>query len=98
MYYSIDPTYRNGKKILWINYEYEGQKLKIKEKLSSKKGAKLHVQRKVDVELTFGQVKANLGFTRFSVREKSKVETKINLIFMANSLRKYNKRSKNNDI
>ncbi|MCC5889023.1 MAG: IS1182 family transposase [Alkalibacterium sp.] len=97
VYHSTDPTYRNGKKSLWINYEYEEQKLKIKEKLSSKKGAKLYGQRKIDVEPTFGQVKANLGFTRFSVRGKSKVEIETNLIFMANNLRKYNKRSKNNE-
>ncbi|WP_143139276.1 transposase [Alkalibacterium sp. 20] len=35
----------------------------MKEQLLSKKGAKLYGQRKIDVEPTFGQVKANLGFT-----------------------------------
>lgn len=92
VYHSSDPTYRNGKKSLWINYEYEEQKLKIKEQLSTEEGATLYRQRKIDVEPTFGQVKANLGFTRFSVRGQSKVENETNLIFMANNLRKYNKR------
>ncbi|SEL11431.1 transposase, partial [Alkalibacterium pelagium] len=71
---------------------YEEQKLKIKEQLSTEEGATLYRQRKIDVEPTFGQVKANLGFTRFSVRGQSKVENETNLIFMANNLRKYNKR------
>ncbi|WP_317915976.1 transposase, partial [Tetragenococcus halophilus] len=74
------------------NYDYEAHKLKIKEKLSSKEGAKRYGQRKIDVEPAFGQVKANLGFTRFSVRGQSKVENETQLIFMANNLRKYHKR------
>lgn len=92
VYRSTDPLYRNGRKTLYINYDYQAQKLKMKEKLSTKEGAKIYRQRKIDVEPTFGQVKANLGFTRFSVRGKSKVENETNLIFMANNLRKYNKR------
>ncbi|WP_041591901.1 transposase, partial [Tetragenococcus halophilus] len=92
VYRSTDPFYQNGKKSLWINYDYEAHKLKIKEKLSSKEGAKRYGQRKIDVEPAFGQVKANLGFTRFSVRGQSKVENETQLIFMANNLRKYHKR------
>ncbi|MFO8069638.1 MAG: IS1182 family transposase [Alkalibacterium sp.] len=92
IYQSTDPLYRNGRKTVSINYHYEEQKLNIKEQLSSPEGRRLYGKRKVDVEPTFGQVKANLGFTRFSVRGQSKVENETNLIFMANNLRKYNKR------
>ncbi|SFK69163.1 Transposase DDE domain-containing protein, partial [Marinilactibacillus piezotolerans] len=74
--------------------EYEEQKLNIREKLSSEEGTQFYGKRKIDVEPTFGQVKANLRFTRFSVRGKSNVENETNLIFMANNLRKYNKRKK----
>jgi len=92
VYTSTDPLFRNEKKTLWINYDYEKHKLKIKEKLSSKEGATVYAQRKIDVEPAFGQVKANLGFQRYSVRGKSKVENETDLIFMANNLRKYHKR------
>ena len=92
IYQSTDPLYRNGRKSVSVNYHYEDQKLNIKEQLSSPEGRALYGKRKVDVEPTFGQVKANLGFTRFSVRGHSKVENETNLVFMANNLRKYNKR------
>lgn len=94
VYQSLDPNYSNGKKTLWINYEYEKHKLKTKEKLSSEEGMTYYAQRKIDVEPAFGQVKANLGFQRFSVRGKSKVENETDLIFMANNLRKYHKRTR----
>lgn len=92
VYQSTDPSYRNERKTLSINYQYEEHKLNIKEQLSSPEGRGFYGKRKVDVEPTFGQVKANLGFTRFSVRGQSKVENETNLVFMANNLRKYNKR------
>lgn len=94
IYQSTDPSYKNGRKSFSINYEYEEQKLNIREKLSSEEGTQFYGKRKIDVEPTFGQVKANLRFTRFSVRGKSNVENETNLIFMANNLRKYNKRKK----
>ncbi|WP_156295303.1 transposase, partial [Jeotgalibaca dankookensis] len=40
----------------------------------------------------FGQIKANLGFTRFHLRGKEKVKVDIELALMANNLRKYNLR------
>jgi len=76
-----------------VNYDYEVYKVEMREKLSSAEGKDLYAQRKIDVEPTFGQVKANLRFTRFSVRGQSKVENETDLIFMANNLRKYHKRT-----
>ncbi len=46
-------------------------------------------QRKINVEPLFGFLKANLGFTRFSIRGKSKVKNEISLALMATNLRKY---------
>lgn len=54
-----------------------------------KKAGNLYRQRKIDVEPVFGFLKANLGFTRFSVRGKSKVENEMGLALMAVNLRKY---------
>jgi hypothetical protein len=64
---------------LMINEEWEQQKEYIREKLSEEKTGAIYRQRKIDVEPIFGFLKANLGFTRFSVRGKSKVEHVIGL-------------------
>ncbi|HLR79812.1 MAG TPA: transposase, partial [Bacillota bacterium] len=44
---------------------------------------------KIDVEPVFGFLKANLSFSRFSVRGKSKVENELAFALMAVNLRKY---------
>ncbi|MCS1393431.1 transposase, partial [Lysinibacillus boronitolerans] len=49
----------------------------------------IYRQRKIDVEPVFGFLKANLRFTRFSVRGKSKVENEMGLALLAVNLRKY---------
>src|SRR5699024_1912639 len=45
--------------------------------------------RKIDVEPVFGFLKANLGFTRMSVRGKPKVHNEMGFALMAVNLRKY---------
>ena len=74
-----------------VNEKWEQQKEYIKTKLSEEETAKIYRQRKIDVELVFGFLKANLGFTRFSVRGKAKVEneTETGLALMAVNIRKY---------
>src|SRR5699024_7173080 len=44
---------------------------------------------KIDVEPVFGFLKANLGFTRMSVRGKPKVHNEMGFALMAVNLRKY---------
>lgn len=46
-------------------------------------------QRKINVELVFGFLKANLHVTRFSVQGKLRVENEVGLPFMAVNLRKF---------
>src|SRR5699024_4456517 len=46
-------------------------------------------KRKIDVEPVFGFLKANLGFTRMSVRGKPKVHNEMGFALMAVNLRKY---------
>lgn len=48
-------------------------------------------QIEIDVESVFGQVEANLRFTRCHLRGKEQVKTDIGLVLMANNLRKYTK-------
>ncbi|MFB4165132.1 transposase, partial [Alteribacillus sp. JSM 102045] len=62
---------------------------KMREKLSETKTGEIYGQRKIDVEPVFGFLKANLRFTRMSVRGKEKVENELGFAFMAVNLRKY---------
>ncbi|SDN73485.1 Transposase DDE domain-containing protein [Psychrobacillus sp. OK028] len=74
---------------LMINEKWEQQKEYVRTQLSEEKTGAIYRQRKIDVEPVFGFLKANLGFTRFSVRGKSKVEHEIGLALMAVNIRKY---------
>lgn len=74
---------------LMVNEKWEQQKEYVRTQLSEEKTGAIYRQRKIDVEPVFGFLKANLGFTRFSVRGKSKVEHEIGLALMAVNIRKY---------
>src|SRR5699024_12085938 len=61
----------------------------IRNILSNETTRKIYGKRKIDVEPVFGFLKANLGFARFSVRNKQKVEQELGFAFMAVNLRKF---------
>src|SRR5699024_9218689 len=67
----------------------ETQKEYVRAKLSDEKTGEIYGKRKIDVEPVFGFLKANLGFTRLSVRSKKKVKNELGFAFMAVNLRKY---------
>jgi len=74
---------------LIVNEKWEQQKEYVRAKLSEEKTGAIYRKRKIDVEPVFGFLKANLRFTRFSVRGKSKVENEMGLVLMAVNLRKF---------
>ncbi|MEK4146893.1 IS1182 family transposase [Robertmurraya sp. FSL W8-0741] len=74
---------------LMVNEKWEQQKEYVRAKLSEEKTGAIYRKRKIDVEPVFGFLKANLRFTRFSVRGKSKVENEMGLALMAVNLRKF---------
>ncbi|MEK3888703.1 IS1182 family transposase [Bacillus sp. FSL K6-3431] len=78
----------NHRKIM-VNKKWEQQKEYVRAKLSEEKTNSIYRRRKIDVEPVFGFLKANLCFTRFSVRGKSKVENEMGLALMAVNLRKF---------
>jgi len=78
-----------------VNEKWEQQKEYIREKLSDKKTGEIYGKRKIDVEPVFGFLKANLGFTRFSVRGKDKVKNELAFGLLAVNLRKYTAREVN---
>lgn len=78
----------NNRKLM-VNEKWEEQKEYVRGKLSEEKTNSIYRRRKIDVEPVFGFLKANLSFTRFSVRGKSKVNHEIGLALMAVNLRKF---------
>jgi len=78
----------NNRKLM-VNEKWEQQKKYVRAKLSEEKTSAIYRKRKIDVEPVFGFLKANLRFTRFSVRGKSKVENEMGLALMAVNLRKF---------
>jgi transposase len=78
----------NNRKLM-VNEKWEHQKEYVRSKLSEEKTGAIYRKRKIDVEPVFGFLKANLRFTRFSVRGKSKVENEMGFALMAVNLRKF---------
>ena len=60
--------------------------------LSDEKTGVIYGKRKIDVEPLFGFLKANLCFTRFSVRGKEQVCNDLGFALMAVNMRKYTAR------
>lgn len=78
----------NNRKLM-VNEKWKDQKEYVRMKLSDEKTGAIYRKRKIDVEPVFGNLKANLRFTRFSVRGKSKVENEMGLALMAVNLKKF---------
>jgi len=57
-------------------------------RLKTPKGKELYKLRKQTVEPVFGNIKENLGFRRFSMRGKEKVETEWSLICLTHNLKR----------
>jgi len=82
---------------LFYNEKWEFQKEYVRKKLSNEKTGEIYGKRKIDVEPVFGFLKANLGFTRLSVRGQSKVHNELGFALMAVNLRKYTAIKNEND-
>src|SRR5699024_12410808 len=68
---------------LFYNEKWEYQKEYVREKLSNEETGEIYGKRKIDVEPVFGFLKANLGFTRMSVRGKPKMHNELGFALMA---------------
>ena len=74
---------------LRINIKWEEQKAYVRKQLSEEHTGAIYARRKIDVDPVFGNLKANLGFVRFSVRGKEKVSNETGLALMAVNIRKF---------
>lgn len=78
----------NHKRQIHLNPTWEYFKHYTKDKLSNERTKEIYKQRKVDVEPVFGNLKANLGVTRFHVRGHHQVTNEIGFALMALNLKK----------
>src|SRR5699024_8065350 len=92
-------TQEGNNRKLFYNETWETHKKYIREKLSNEETGEIYGKRKIDVEPFFGFLKANLGFTRMSVRGKSNVHNEIGFALLAVNLRKFtaNNKEKHNN-
>ncbi|WP_245575375.1 transposase, partial [Alkalicoccus chagannorensis] len=74
---------------VYLNEKWEKQKENIRQLLSEEETGAIYGRRKTDVEPVFGFLKANLRFTRMSVRGKDKVKQEMGFALMAVNLRKF---------
>jgi len=56
--------------------------------LTTEKGKKLRIQRNIDVEPIFGDIKENSGYRKFRLRTKEKVEAEVAYLSISHNIRK----------
>ncbi|MGL9750155.1 hypothetical protein IGI50_004138 [Enterococcus sp. DIV0170] len=71
-----------------VNPSLEYFKAQQRDLLSAPETSAIYAQRKIDVESTFGHLKACLKWTRFSVRGKDKVKNEVGIALMAVNMKK----------
>ncbi len=81
-------TRSTGNRHLRISFRLRRLRQQAKINLLSEQGKKLRVQRNVEVETFFGQVKHNMRFRRFHLRSLQKVKTEWGLVCIAHNMRK----------
>lgn len=84
-------------RIYEINIENEHFKQEVRNNLLSPKGVEIRVNRSIQVEGTFGQIKENMDYNRIKRRGLEKVSCEIMLICLGRNIRKfYNLLNSNN--
>ena len=78
---------------LYINPKFEGYKAMASDLLCGEKGIKMRSLRSVEVESVFGDIKANFGLRRFTLRGIKKVKIEYGLWSIAHNMRKLAKKA-----
>jgi transposase len=77
-----------GDRVIEVNHRLNALKAKARELLTSEEGLHHRSQRPVEVESAFGNLKRNMGFTRFMLRGMDKVAIETGLLATAMNLKK----------
>lgn len=85
--FKTDCSKAKGNRKILYNPVYEEFKSITREKLlKNEEYMEIYSKRKIESETVFGNLKANLSFTRFSLRGKEKVKIEFGLIAMAHNI------------
>lgn len=88
--YKAECTTSKGNRRIYYNPTFEELKANVRHKLLEDETAKaLYAQRKIEPESVFGNLKQNLGCTRFCLRGKEKVHIEFGLYAMAHNVIKW---------
>ncbi len=77
-----------GDRVIEVNHRLNAMRAKARELLTSEEGLHHRGQRCAEVESAFGNLKRNMGFTRFMLRGMDKVAIETGLLATAMNLRK----------
>lgn len=77
-----------GDRVIEVNHRLNALRAKARELLNSEQGLHHRSQRPVEVESAFGNLKRNMGFTRFMLRGIDKVAIETGLLATAMNLKK----------
>ena len=83
-YEAAGVPYKISRDIVLLEMQAEAKRL-----LKSEKGIRLRIQRSIEAEGAFGEIKSNSEYTRIQRRSKEKVKTEICLVLIGYNLRKY---------
>ena len=81
-------TRATGNRKVSVSFTMNRFREQARSNLLSDQGRRLSIQRNVDVESVFGQLKHNLGFRRFYLKGKEKVRTEWGILCIAHNMAK----------
>jgi transposase len=81
-------TKAKGNRRIQVSFQLMEYRKQARENLTSELGEQLRVRRSVEVETVFGHIKHNMGFRRFHLRGREKVNTEWGLVCIAHNMQK----------
>jgi len=94
--YKKTCTRAEGNRKLQLSKIFLRQRTESRERITSKTGVLLRMNRSIQVEGAFGVIKQDYGFRQFLLRGNKKVKTEMLLVAMAFNINKYHRKIQNN--
>lgn len=82
------PQKEGENRRIFIRENVRRLRAEVMEYLSGEEGGKIYARRSHDVETVFADIKHNMGFRRFILRGKEKVETEMGLVALGHNIKK----------
>ena len=94
--YKKDCTRAKGNRKLQLSKVFLRQRMESRERITSKTGILLRMNRSIQAEGAFGVIKQDYGFRQFLLRGSKKVKTEMLLVAMAFNINKYHRKIQKN--